>query len=120
LPGENAQTFDEITIYDNASIRIDSDSGIDPSYLTLTEDQWFRNLGPSDPFRASKNSLDFSLQLANGLVAFNASKQAFNATGVAPHTQALMHFDRGDEPEQRARNAEAAAKAGEEDVDDDN
>ena len=61
-----------------------SDSGIDPSYLTLTEDQWFRNLGPSDPFRASKNSLDFSLQLANGLVAFNAFKQAFNATGVAP------------------------------------
>lgn len=58
----------------------------DTFYHTLPNTNWFRNLKPSDPFRAGEKSLDYSLQLARGLDNFSNWKKANFTPGGAPIT----------------------------------
>ncbi len=51
----------------------------------MLQADWFRNLGPNDPFLSGKQSLDFSLQLAKGLDNFSVWKSDFTPSPPTPN-----------------------------------
>lgn len=54
------------------------------AYSAMLQADWFRNLGPDDPFLSGKQSLDFSLQLAKGLDNFSSWKSGFTPSPPTP------------------------------------
>lgn len=54
------------------------------AYSSMTLADWFRNLGPNDPFLSGQQSLDFSLQLAKGLDNFSSWKSGFTPSPPSP------------------------------------